>query len=143
MNYMIDTCIFNHLLDGFYSVDDLPMGEYFITHIQHDELQATKNADRRNELLRTLHVVSPNSEPTSVFVPGVSRLNQACLGNGKYYSQILSKLDFRKNKKSNCNDAIIGDTAINLSYTLITGDRNFYEVVLEVWDREKVLFWDK
>ena len=107
---MIDTCIFNHLLDGFYSVDDLPMGEYFITHIQHDELQATKNADRRNELLRTLHVVSPNSEPTSVFVPGVSRLNQACLGNGKYYSQILSKLDFRKNKKSNCNDAIIGDT---------------------------------
>lgn len=140
---MIDTCIFNHLLDGLYSTDDLPMGEYFITHIQQDELQATKNAERRNELLRTLHVVSPNSQATSVFVLGVSKLNQACIGNGKYYSQILSKLDSRKNKKSNRNDAIIGDTAINLGYTLITGDKDFYEVFIEIWDREKVIFWDQ
>jgi hypothetical protein len=41
--YMLDTNIFNHILDGTIDISELTKlrGEFFVTHIQLDELNAT------------------------------------------------------------------------------------------------------
>lgn len=143
MKYMIDTCIFNHILDKHYSLSDLPEGEYSITHIQRDELLSTQDIARRDSLLTQLTTVNPKVDATTVFVLGKSRLGQARIGEGKSYQIILEKLNKRKKKKSNGNDAIIGDTCINLNYNLLTGDKYFKEVMEEIWNKDQVIYWEK
>jgi len=56
-NYMLDTCIFNFILDGRFTINDLPSGKYHITHIQRDELNATPDENRRIALEKQLIAV--------------------------------------------------------------------------------------
>ncbi len=89
MKYFLDTCIFNWVLDGKCSISDLPDGEYFITHIQQDELSATKNEARRNELRQIFETFKYTQTPTGVFVLGKSNLGEAALIDDGIYDQIF------------------------------------------------------
>jgi hypothetical protein len=140
---MIDTCILNHLTDGHYTINDLPQGEYYITHIQRDELESTPDPVRRHALKGQLNFVHSNIVVTSVALSGLARSGEASCGDDQYYKVILSELDKHKRKSNNYKDAVIGATAIQNNFLLITGDSDFAEVMKSVWDKNKIIYWKK
>ena len=143
MNYMIDTCIFNYLTDGNYTINDLSPGKYYITHIQRDELEATPDPVRRHVLKGQLSVVKSNKVFTSIALSGLARSGEASCGDDQFYKIILSELDKRKKKRNNYKDAVIGATAIQNNFRLITGDSDFAEVMKSVWGKNKIIYWKK
>ena len=143
MNYMIDTCIFNYLIDGFCTVNDLPSGKYYITHIQRDELAEAPDPIRRQVLEEQLNVVQAKKILTNIIVSGLSRSGEASCGDCHFYNIILSKLDKLKKKNNNYKDAMIGDTAIQNNFHLITGDLNFSKVMETIWGKKKVIWKEK
>jgi hypothetical protein len=134
---MIDTCIFNYLIGEFYTVNDLPPGKYYITHIQRDELAETPNPVLRQDLLKQLNVVQAKKILTNIIVSGLSRSGEASCGKDHFY------LDKCKKKNNNYKGAMIGDTAIQNNLHLITGDSCFSEVMETVWGKKKVRYWKK
>ena len=54
-HYMFDTNIFNEILDQNIDVASINNASFHVTHIQLNEIQATKRDDRRNQLLQTFH----------------------------------------------------------------------------------------
>ena len=143
MNYMIDTCILNFLTDGNYTINDLPTGKYYITHIQRDELDATTDKVRRNDLKNQLHVINSTKVVTSVAHSGLARSGESSCGDAKFSSIILTELNKRKKKRNNYKDAVIGATAIENNFIVVTGDSDFAEVMKNLCGENKVLFWKK
>ncbi len=145
MKYFLDTCIFNWVLDGKCSISDLPDGEYFITHIQQDELSATKNEARRNELRQIFETFKYTQTPTGVFVLGKSNLGEAALIDDGIYDQIFSNLSkrqpqLRKLESHRC-DAITGATVYSSGYGLVTADEVFSNVMNEFVESERIVLW--
>ena len=92
---MFDTNVFNRILDGYIHIEDfIGQANFYVTHIQLDELNNTPNSERKDNLIRVFHQVSGDNVPTESFVLGVSRLGMAKLGdqNG-LYGQIVSSLN--------------------------------------------------
>lgn len=143
MRYLLDTCIFNWLLDGKCTISELPTGEYLVTHIQSDEIANTKDKARRNDLMRVLKEIPNEQIPTSVFVLGVSRLGQAELGDGVTYTKILDELNRLKRKSSNCCDSIIGATAHTKKIGLVTADSDFHKVMKNIIPVESLVLWEE
>jgi len=152
-DYMLDTNIFNHILDGGITIDELPTdGQFKVTHIQDDELSNTKAEDRKAKLLKVFDHTIDIRVLTESTVLGTSKLGQSKLGNNnimptesavwdvsrygmaKYTSEdnlyrpikeILDKLN--KNKPNNIQDALIAETSIKNGLTLITSDEDLCE----------------
>ncbi len=103
-SYMFDTNIFNRILDGVIELTKFyEKADFFATHIQADELKATLNTKRREELIAVFEEVSGNNKvPTESFVLGISRLDEAKLGDedDDLYSKIKAELDMLNKKKS-------------------------------------------
>jgi PIN domain nuclease of toxin-antitoxin system len=132
MGFMIDTCIFNWLLDGDISRDQIPVrSRIFITHVQLDELNLTKCHIRRTELNRVLRKIRPKKVATESMVLGFSRLGGCKLSDDTLYLEMLNKLDaLNKSKKNNPSDILIADTALKSGFTLITSDRHLQSVMI-------------
>jgi len=150
---MFDTNIFNAILDESISLQEIKGKEiFYITHVQMDEINQTKDQKRKVELLKTLTECDTRDISTSSFVLGVSRLGRARLGGDiipkdsdipdtltgekrqwgsdiNLYDPIREKLNrLNKNKKNNVQDAIIAETAIKNGFTLITHDKDLFSV---------------
>lgn len=125
---MFDTNIFNCVLDGVVEPTKFhEQAKFYASHVQLDELKATSNTQRRQELIAVFEeVVENNKVPTESFVLDVSWLDEAKLGDAdenNLYSKIKAELDKRnKNKPNNIQDALIAETAIKKQITLITED---------------------
>ena len=129
-DYVLDTNIFNKLLDGIMKWEELPNdGQFFITHIQHKELNDTPDEMRRAELLQTMHLAAPKRVPTESMVWGFFNWGEAKWSDGVIYTQLKTALDALKKQKSNASDALIGELGIVNNYRLITADRNLSLVV--------------
>jgi len=133
LGYMFDTNIFNAILDGDVDIpatlSNLPI---FLTHVQLDEIKATRNEVRRAQLARTVTEVPHQQIPTSSFVIGVSRLGQGRLSNGVLYQQLRVRLDeLNRNKTNNPEDIAMAETALKENLTLVTHDRDLARVVVE------------
>jgi len=128
---ILDTNIFNRLLDGKLSVHDLPVGRYIVTHIQRDELNNTPDAVRRADLQIQFDALVDEVAPTESAVLDVWRLNAANLGDGIIYERIRAALDAAEPQRvpANTSDALIGETAIIKGYVLLTTDTTFANVV--------------
>ena len=132
-DYVLDTNIFNKLLDGLMKWEELPNdGKFFITHIQYDELNATPHEVRRTELLQTMHLAAPRRVPTESMVWGFINLFETDSATAEIYTQLKAELDARKKQKSNAGDGLIGELGIVNGYTLITADRNLSLVVQQM-----------
>jgi len=130
--YMLDTNVFNRVVEGRFSIDDLPQdGEYFFTHAQMDEINNTpdKYKEKRGDLLQVFTEINPHKVPTESMVFGYSRFNEGKLGDSPVYQKILDFLDDKKKKDSNIFDALIGETSVVNKMTLITGDKDLAEIV--------------
>jgi predicted nucleic acid-binding protein len=131
MQYVVDTCIINMLIDGKFSVVDLPSdGSFYASHIQIDEINKTQDSERRAQLLLKFSEVSPEIIPTESGVWSRSRWGQAKFSDGVLLKNLKKSLDRLNNSKdNNMNDALIAETAVANSYTLLTSDKHLAEVV--------------
>ena len=145
---MFDTNVFNRILDGVISLQTLT-GRFvaYATHIQRDEINNTKNPERRAALTQVFGDVVTDSLPTDSFVLGVSRLGEARLGGERVvptssavwnvsrwgeanwtaddnvYSALKAELDeLNRNKPNNMQDALIAETSVKQGFVLVTDD---------------------
>jgi predicted nucleic acid-binding protein len=151
---MFDTRAFNLVLDGACPVDALKDRVVaYATHIQRDEINNTKDPERRSALLQVFKEVVSESVPTDSLVLGVSRIGEARLGgervvptasavwgvsrwdqacwtaNDNLYSPIKADLDkLNKSKRNNVQDALIAETSMKGGYVLVTDDTDLIEV---------------
>jgi predicted nucleic acid-binding protein len=104
--------------------------EYFVTHIQNDELNAAPQRVK-NRLLTVFQVIPQQRIPTETAIWGISRFDMAKLGDGKLYNLILSELGNKKplEAENNIKDALIGETAINNEIILVTDDKALIDSV--------------
>ena len=120
---MFDTNVFDEILEGNLDLklikDSIKVDyEYFITHIQIEELSNIPDSkkEKRRILAIFLNDIRPRLIPTESTVLGHSRFGLAKLGNADFYKLILNQ------NKDNVKDALIGETAIKQEITLITED---------------------
>ena len=130
MKTVVDTCIFNKLIDGLLSTDDLPTDAQFVaTHVQIDELNRTTNEERRARLFLRFSTFVDSIIPTESMVWGVSRWGHGKWSDGLLYNKLKSDLDsLNDGKDNNSKDALIAEVAIVNSYELITADDDLAEV---------------
>ena len=132
MAYLLDTNIFNQLVDGRISLAELPNDSQLLaTYLQMQEIGNTKRQERREELLRKFHEINPQTVPVETSLWGVTPF-----GEGKYggdsdlFNSLLVELDSKNNgKKNNYADALIAEVTIVNSHTLITADQDLANLV--------------
>ena len=151
---MFDTNVFNRILDGVISIQSLT-GRVVAhaTHIQRDEINNTKDLERRAALAQVFGDVVATSTPTDSFVLGVSRLDEARLGGERVvpttsavwdvsrwdqaswgaddnlYSTVKAERDkLNGNKPNNVHDALIAETSVKGRFVLVTDDADLAEV---------------
>jgi len=90
--------------------------EFYITHIQTDEITKCSDEDKRARLVLFITKLSPIVIPTESFILDKSRLGEARLGD----SRILEEI--RKENLKHTEDALIGETAIKNNLILVTED---------------------
>jgi predicted nucleic acid-binding protein len=126
---MLDTNIFNKVLDGQVCIDIFSKSSIYVTHIQHDELKATNNVLRRKQLLGIFHLIEKKKIDTESAVFDVSRFDEAKFSDDSLYEQIKKELDAVKKKPNNIQDALIAETSIKNNLILITTDGILQEIV--------------
>ncbi|MBU4176389.1 MAG: type II toxin-antitoxin system VapC family toxin [Desulfurivibrionaceae bacterium] len=131
MSYVVDTNIFNKLVDGVICAEDLPSdGPYFSTHVQIDEINNTKDSERRARLFLMFAEVRPQVVPTESFVWDVSRWDQGKWSDGVLFEKLKQDLDaLNKSKANNARDVLIAEVAIVNGFTLLTADSDLSVVV--------------
>jgi predicted nucleic acid-binding protein len=152
--YILDTNVFNHVLDG--KVDPARLGGIGLvaTHVQRDELQKTKDESRRHKLLAVFQELFPDQTVTASAVAGVSGADGASASSTKVvptesivwdvsiwdqakwggddgvFEQMKSELDaMNKRKKNNAHDILIAETAVKNGWVLVTSDADLFAVV--------------
>jgi predicted nucleic acid-binding protein len=132
--YILDTNVFNRAADGRITLPVLKSEvHYYATHVQLDELSATKDDTRRTSLLQQFLSIGPERLPTESFVWDVSRWDLAKWGDGILYPRIKGNLDaLNQAKASNIQDALIAETAIKNALTLVTEDADLLLVVTQL-----------
>ena len=142
---MLDTVIFNRILDGEATLSDFFEYRLFATHVQMDELEQTPDQSRRKRLMATfasIRLHHMDHMATTSFCLGVSRLDHACLPYGdELYEKILGALREKdrnsksRNPDNQWRDSLIAETSIGNKLTLVTDDTNLRNVVKEFGGR--------
>lgn len=152
--YMLDTNVFNHVLDGKIDAARLAARDLVATHVQYDELEQTKDESRRAALLAVFHKLTPEQAvtasavagvsvaggasasgskvvPTESMVWNVSRWDQAKWGaDDGLFEAMRTELDaLNKRKKNNAQDILIAETAAKNGWVLVTSDSDLFAVV--------------
>jgi predicted nucleic acid-binding protein len=124
--YMFDTNIFGQILKKMPEPERMlkSPNEFFVTHIQRDELNASPDWIKE-KLLTVFQVVPQQNIATTSVIVGFSRVGGAKIGNGAVYESILVQLDKVKpmEQDNNIKDALIGETAVKNEIVLITNDK--------------------
>jgi hypothetical protein len=99
--FMLDTNAFNQALDSGLEPSLLSSrGALFVTHIQLNELQATKKTDRLSQLLGVFSAVEQETVPTAAAVWNVSEWGGAEWGSADgTYDAMLASLNGRNRSK--------------------------------------------
>jgi len=137
--YILDTNVFNQVLDGEIDVKRFQGNKLFATHVQFDELQETPDSVRREKLVSVFTWIGPKQIPTESAVWGVSKWGEVKWSDGvKFFETILARLkelDIRSKKtkkpKNQSRDILIAVTAIKQKLVLITNDKNLTIVTQE------------
>lgn len=128
--FMFDTNIFNHILDSKIKFEDFPEKfDFFITHIQEDELGKTQDLDRKELLLKIFKKINQENIPTESAVWDISKWDMAKFGDeNSLYEKIKSDLDKKEQRQNNIHDALIAETTIKNGLILVTDDSDLLEV---------------
>jgi hypothetical protein len=140
--YLLDSNLFNHVLDEGIPVEEFRNITLIVTHVQLDELSATqvKNPARATALLALFEQMGPDQTPTRSAVWDVSAWDQAAWSDedGVFERMLvrLKALDAasRKRTRNPSNqqrDILIAETAVKNGLTLVSGDANLRRVTIE------------
>ena len=142
--YMLDTNVFNRVLDNHLAVDDFRSVPLVTTHVQADELRNTGTTARKNALLAIFEEIAPEATPTRSAVFDVSRWDEACWSDedGVFEKMLcrLKELDdasIKKKKKKKPKefnqerDILMAETAMKNELTLVSNDENLRLVTTE------------
>jgi len=143
---MFDTNIFNKIFDENIDITNFPKtNNYYITHIQKDEIEKIKDPTRKNKI-KQLFILINEEIATDSFVLGYSTFGKAKLssikikqiptesmvwdkskwGSAKWSSENNTLLDYiRQGNLKHTEDALIGETAIKNKIILVTEDKKF------------------
>lgn len=122
LKFIFDSNIYDEIVAGNLKIDDLAMfknkenAEFYVTHIQVDEISKCSDTEKRAKLFLFMTKISPIIVPTESAVYGISRFGKAKFSNG----DLLEKL--REGNIKHTKDALIGETAIKEKLILITND---------------------
>lgn len=129
MQCLLDTVIFNRLIDGkFIFTNQFDNASFFATTVQIRELRETPDIERRNLLISKFNETHPKVEPTLTGIWNYTGWGEGGWGESELYQKIKKGLDAKKKKRSNTQDALIAEVAITNGYTLVTTDKNLLEV---------------
>lgn len=126
MGYLLDTNIFNRVLDGRMDLRSLPVSQrLYATPVQYAELAQCPDLRRREELLEVFQRIAPEIEPVSfsLDVEGAG-LDQGVFRDEYVSPAILIGLNALRNRANNLQDALIAEVALLGDHTLVTADRN-------------------
>ncbi len=132
MSYLLDTNIFNQLLDGRIAEVDLPSdAQLLATYIQLQEIKNTKCQDRRNSLEQKFIEVDPKTVPVETSLWNVTPWGEGRYGGGnELFVSLLKELDeMNKAKANNYADALIAEVVLLNGYALITADQDLANLV--------------
>lgn len=132
--YVLDTNIFNRIVEGKLSFLDLPSdGKFFASNIQLQELNNTKCKTKQRQLIRTFEEIGPTLSECLTTLWGRGVWGQGSWSQeGDYYKKILADLQLHHKPKklsSDINDALIGEISITEKCTLISTDRDLLNAV--------------
>lgn len=117
---VFDSNIYNRIADGELDISLLEKNkdkfEFYITHIQVDEINKCPDTEKRARLSLIKTKIAPILVPTESIVFGVSRWNECKFSDGKTLENL------RKGNEKHTEDALIGEVAIKNSYLLVTDD---------------------
>lgn len=129
--YVLDTNIFNRILDGRLSINDLPSGaEFFATHVQIEEINQTNDTERRALLFLIFAEIRPSIVSTESFALGVSRIGHAKISKRDNLAKLVQMdLDtLNGGKANNIKDALIAEVAAVHECVLLTADHHLAQV---------------
>lgn len=132
MAYLLDTNIFNQLVDDRISFADLPSnGPFFATYLQMQEIGNTKRQERREVLQSKFQEINPQTVPVETSLWGVTPFGEGKYGGGSdLFKSLLVELDAKNNaKKNNYADVLIAEVTIVNGHTLITADQDLADLV--------------
>ena len=123
MKYVLDTNVFNRVLDGSFKLSTLTDACSFVaTTIQVRELEAAPEP-RRAALLATFAEVAPDLAPAafSFDIPGAG-FDEGEWGSDDRVTKLRGALEALKPKFNNWQDALIAGVALKNGYGLATAD---------------------
>jgi len=133
---MLDTNVINRIADGRMNLSALSAFDLMLTHVQFDEIGATRESQRLFQLVQACQKIEVDKFPTTSSVWDISAWDNAAWGIDDFFEKILSivtELDAKQRKRlrdeNRKRDALIGATAIVEQCILISGDRNLLEAV--------------
>lgn len=132
--FLLDTNIFNHLVEGKIQKEHLPLEfPIFVTTVQYDEVAKCSDIQKRTDLYSWLKILSDHIAPLETLVWDVGHWDNSKFGEGELYQKLLSSLDAKKKRKNNANihDALIGEVAIIGKMVLVTNDNDLALTVKE------------
>lgn len=123
--YMLDTNVFNRVVEGEFAREDLPAdAELFVTHQQVAELASTPDShkEKRIQMMLALLVWRPVLVPTAM-VWDAARWGHSAWSDGDDFTALRSALDaLNKGKPNNVADCLIAEAAFAHGHTLVTTD---------------------
>jgi rRNA-processing protein FCF1 len=126
-NIIFDSHIYDLIADGSLDITLLLSKkedfEFYITHIQIDEINKCPNEEKRASLLLVTTKLSPKIIPTESMVWDISRWGECKWGDGKQLENL------RQGNPSHAEDALIGETVIKNKLILVTNDKTLYSRV--------------
>ena len=137
---MLDTNLFNRVADGNVALGAFQGLRLYATHVQWDELNATKDIGRVAALRKAFELLGPKVVSTSSTVWDVSKWNQAGWGTEDGFFQRMLKrlreLDAETGKphrdpNNPVRDVLIAETAIKNGLRVISGDQNLRRIIEE------------
>lgn len=136
VGYMLDTNLFNKLVDSEFAIETLENKRVVVTHVQRDELARTTNNERSGLLLAAFNEIDPEKISTRTSIWGDTLWGQGNWSDedGLYEKMLvrLKELDAASGKKpeglNQSRDVRIAETAIKNDLTLVTEDQNLRQV---------------
>jgi rRNA-processing protein FCF1 len=125
---MLDTNIFNIVVNQNISLPQKKDYKYFSTEVQYIEINKTKNKDRREFLLNTFNLINPEIINSETALWGEFSWGERKFGYvSSDFIKIKEILDILEYKKNNKEDALIAEITIKYGFILITNDSNLRE----------------
>ncbi|MBY6243959.1 type II toxin-antitoxin system VapC family toxin [Methylosinus sp. Sm6] len=145
--YMLDSNLFDRLIDGKVVIPPNRVVHLLATGVQLDELRKCPDLARREQLLALFDEIIPSLTPTSSFAFDIAGAGWGEApwndGSGNYEKMLarLQKLDEEKGKKPGGDglgqhrDILIAETAIKNQATLVTDDGPLLKLFAEFGER--------